>query len=80
MIDKGPGADHAAAEVGQQTAYLGRLAELDVAGAEELTHRLGRDETAAAADGERGLAIKIAHGTQPIPERDSGVPVPTRKL
>lgn len=69
VIDEGPRADHAAPEVGQQPAYFRGLAELDVSGAEEFAHRFGDDEATAAADGERRLTIKIAHGAQPNPVR-----------
>lgn len=67
VVDEGPGTHHAAAEVGQQAADLGALAELDAPGGEKLTDGLGDDEAAPSADGGRGLAIEIAHSSQPIP-------------
>lgn len=62
VIDEAPRADHAAAQVGQQAADFGGLAELDPTGTEEFTHRLGHHETAATAQRGNCLAIKIAHG------------------
>lgn len=78
VIDEAPRADHAAAQVGQQAANFGGLAELDPAGTEEFTHRLGHHETAATAQCGNCLAIKIAHGAQPNPveDRPSGHPLP----
>ncbi|GAA2469154.1 hypothetical protein GCM10010273_65720 [Streptomyces lavendulocolor] len=63
MVDEGPGADHPAAEVGQQAAYLGGLTELYAAGAQQLAHRLRDDESPAAAHGGHGLTIKVAHAS-----------------
>ncbi len=75
VIDGTPRADHAAAQVGQQAADFGGLAELDPTD-EEFTHRLGHHETAATAQRGNCLAIKIAHGPQPRPvgDRPSGRP------
>lgn len=67
VIHECPGADHAAPQVGQQSAHLGGFAELDAARGEEFTYRFGHDEAASSADGDTGLAIEIAHGAQPIP-------------
>ncbi|GAA4890536.1 hypothetical protein GCM10023237_05210 [Streptomyces coeruleoprunus] len=65
VVDERPGADHAAAEVREQSAYLGGLTELDAARAEEFPHGLRDDEATAAAHGGRGLAVKVAHAAQP---------------
>ncbi|MDQ1050463.1 thiamine biosynthesis protein ThiC [Streptomyces sp. V4I2] len=69
VIDEAPGTDHAAAQVGQQAADLGGLAELDVTRAEEFPDGLGHHEATAAAQGGNRLAIKIAHGAQPSSAR-----------
>ena len=71
VIDEAPGADHAAAQVGQQAADLGGLAELDAARAEEFTYGFGDDEAAAAAQSGNRLAIKIAHGANLAPPEAS---------
>lgn len=67
VIHEAPRADHTAAQVGQQSADLGGLAELHPARAEEFTDGLRHHETAAAAQGRNRFAIKIAHGDNLVP-------------
>lgn len=67
VVDEAPGADHAPAQVGQQSADLGGLAELDVAGAEKFPYGFRHHEAAAAAGTGYGFAIKVAHAAQPRP-------------
>jgi hypothetical protein len=78
VVDEAPCAHHAAAEVGQQAPHDGALAERHDAAGEQLVDRLRRHVLAAAADGRRGLHVKIAHtpdGTPTVGQRPYEVAV-----